>query len=151
MLRDQVKADIRALAYRTVENWETRVYFRGTIRNDSDGVALNVRPYGSGADLWTLVSGGAQPHTIRPVRAKALVFQEGYIPATEPGWIGSRRKKRYGNWRAAREVNHPGFEGREFEKEIAERYEPRFKLKMLQAQNNYIRRQARDLIATVEI
>ena len=34
-MREEVKPDLRALFQKTVENWETRVYFRGTINTSS--------------------------------------------------------------------------------------------------------------------
>lgn len=142
-MRNEAKPELREMFYKTVDTWGTKVYFRGTIRTiQGRSIRLLVKAYGSGADLYELVARGARPHTIRPRRAKYLRFQEGYTPATDPYWIGSRQKRVYGDTVFSKEVNHPGFEGRYWDVEIARQYQDRFIQLMRRATERYARRQA---------
>lgn len=145
VMRNEVKPELRTQFYSTVSGWEHKVYFRGTIRSvPGRFIRLLVKPYGSGTELYELVARGARPHDIVPVSAKALSFLDGYDAATEPRWIGSRRKRRFGNRVFTQIVHHPGFEGREWDIEIAEKYADRFEYLMRKAVASYQRIQQRE-------
>lgn len=142
-MRNHSKPDLRKMFYKTVEGWETKVYFRGTIRTiQGHFIRLTVQPYGSGKELYALVSRGARPHEIVPRNAEFLRFKQGYRAATVPYWINSRRKQRFGDTIMTKRVRHPGFEGRNWDYEIALQHEPRFIRYMEQAVRRYERKQA---------
>lgn len=141
-MENKVRPDLRKLFYQTVSSWEHKVYFRGTIRRvPGKYIALTVQPYGDNKDLYALVSKGARAHEIVPKNADYLAFRTQYTAATEPMWIGSRRKRRFGPMRYAQHVFHPGFEARNFDIAIAEEYAPEFDRVMQRALFEYARRQ----------
>lgn len=141
-MRTRVKPALRRMFYSTVDGWETKVYFRGTIRTiPGRSIRLLVKPYGSGTELYELVTRGARPHEIEPVRAKYLRFQEGYISSTEVRLLKSYRKIRFGDVVQTKHVNHPGFEPREFDREIAFLYAPVFVKEMQRAVESYVKKQ----------
>lgn len=144
-MENYARPEIRSLFYETVSAWEHKVYFRGTIRAVRGRyIRLLVKPYGSNAELYALVARGAPPHDIVPVRAKALSFLDEYSPATEPRWIGSRAKRRSGNRVFTQIVHHPGFDGREWDIQIAETYADRFTYLMEKAVYRFSLVQARE-------
>lgn len=137
-MTSEANPELRTEFYKTVDSWETPVYFRGTIRTiPGKSITLTVAPYGSGKELYQLVARGARPHVIEPRRAEYLRFQRGYRSATRVRWIGSRRKQRFGDTVMTQHVNHPGFEARNWDYEIAEQYTPRFIQLMNEAVHRY--------------
>lgn len=141
-MENKARPELRAEFYKTVDAWDTKVYFRGTIRHiRGSSLRLLIAPYGSGRSLYELVARGARPHVIEPRYASALRFQSGYRSASEVRWIGSRKKQRSGNWVHTQRVNHPGFEARDWDYEIADRYAPRFVELMRDAQDRFERKQ----------
>jgi len=145
-METRVRPELRSHFYKTVEGWNTKVYFRGTIRAvRGEYIRLLVKPYGKGKDIYALVARGARRHPITPRRSEYLRFQEGYISATEPRWIGSRRKQRFGETIQTKFVDHPGFDGRYWDEEISIRYEKRFHYHMRNATFEYIKKQASEL------
>lgn len=123
-LREQVRPDLRREFKKTVEGWEHKPVFRGTINKSTEYLRLLVKPVGKNAALYAMMDiSGAKPHVITPRNAPQLAFQSGYLAATRPRVIKSRRKRRSGPIVTARRVRHPGFEAREFSETIAEQYQ----------------------------
>jgi hypothetical protein len=128
------KPEIKRLFEGTTDGWEDDVSFRGTVRAQQGAfIRLLVQPVGKNADLYSLVSKGSPPHRIEPRNAPFLSFQTGYRPATKPGSLSSQRKARFGPFVQAQFVDHPGFEPRDFDIQIAEKYDPRFQETMARA------------------
>lgn len=106
--------------------WNTQSHF-GTRTN-----SVKVFTY---SKKYALVNDGAKPHTIVPRRARMLRFRTGYRAATKPRVISSQSPMRFGNTISTGAVNHPGFEGREFDETIAKEYGPTFEKDIQEAIN----------------
>lgn len=135
-MRTKTGPELKSLFQETVEGWEEKPTFAEYHTRTPSSISTRVSTiYGlfGGADIYALVSKGSPPHTIQPRRGGLLRFQSGYVAATHPGIIGSQRKHRFGDYVQAMSVNHPGFEGREFNKMIAELYAPDFRRDMQEA------------------
>lgn len=78
---------------------------------------------GTDSDIYKWVSEGTKPHTIRAKRSPYLIFQGGYKPKTKVGIINSYDGGRdaNGEWFRKKQVQHPGFPGRQFIAKIAAR------------------------------
>lgn len=135
-MRSVNKPEIRDLFKGTVEGWEEKPVFRGTVSSSRGKyIRLLVQPIGKNKDIYSLVSLGSPPHPISARNAENLVFQRGYRASTKPGSLSSQRKSRFGPVVKVPYLpnGHPGFEGREFDVQIAEKYEPRFQETMAKA------------------
>lgn len=142
-MRNQVKPELRNEFYKTVATWKTKVYFRGTIRTiPGRSIRLLLSPYGSGADLYNMVSKGTPPHLIKARNAPMLRYRANYTPATSPGWIGSRQARYSGNMVEQEQVWHTGADARNFDHEIAGIYAPIFIRSMRDATRFYAIKQA---------
>ena len=111
----------------TTRTWDHKPSFSMNMSLRGIGPAVLV---GTDDSIYRLVNEGMKPRIIRPVRAKMLRFQVGYQAKTVPGVIGSRPGGSYGKVVFAKEVHHPGFEGRKFDDLIVTRWKPRFKDEM---------------------
>lgn len=142
-MRIGVKPDVVKELKKTVEGWETPVRFgtRLTVRRDS--IELFAFATGPGADTYNLVSSGAPEHEIRPrTPGGSLTFQTGYVPATRPRVLSSKRKRRFGPAISVRRVMHPGFEAREFYETVADVYRPEYRRRIKNALQRATRRLA---------
>ena len=84
------------------------------------------RVVGTNDKIYEIVSEtGSRPHTIRPRNKRSLRFQTGYRAKTRKGILGSSSGGASGEVVHSKVVNHPGFEAREFVKEITAQMEPR--------------------------
>lgn len=126
MMRTKTAPDIRKQFQKTVDGWEKKPGWFQTFHFTTSSLSTTVYPVGAGADIYALVNAGSPPHTISARRSPVLRFQTGYRPATSPRILSSRSKSRFGPYRTAFSVNHPGFKAREFDEEIAETYKPTF-------------------------
>lgn len=118
-LGEEMKGDFEDV----VNDWQTQVTFRKTIRVESGGVSVTVGP-AQNARIWHFVDKGTRPHIIRPKRAGyPLRFRTGYSARTAPGHAHVGSGTASGPWRSAHEVRHPGTEAREFTTTIYEKYQ----------------------------
>lgn len=77
------------------------------------------RVVGTNDKIYEIVSEtGSKPHLIRPRNGKVLRFSSKYRAKTRKGILGSSSGGASGSPVFAKSVNHPGFEAREFVKEI---------------------------------
>jgi len=76
--------------------------------------------------IYALLDAGAPRHPIRARTSRRLRFRTGYISKTVPRMLTSRAGGRTGPWRSPSAVDHPGFEGRDFEGTIARVHTPRY-------------------------
>lgn len=124
---EEISQDFEA----TTQTWNRNVSFDRTVQEDSYSI---VRVEISTVDnIYTLVSKGAPAHYIEAVNAKALKYQSTYRSKTEPKFIGSRDGGKSGSDVFAKTVWHPGFNAREFDKAIAEKWEKLFPLRLADA------------------
>lgn len=77
---------------------------------------------GARGDIYALVNKGARDHRIPSVGNARLYFQRAYTPKTKPRFIGSSQGGHSGEKSFASFVDHPGFEGREFDEAIAAKW-----------------------------
>jgi len=108
-----------------VANWDHKPNFKARKRVTQDATAVTVFPAGPNKQIYKWVSGGTKPHPIpkTPKTDGFLVFQSGgpgsYKAKTAPGGkFGGPGVVVGGKTVRARQVQHPGFEGRHFEKNI---------------------------------
>lgn len=113
---------LKKLFQKTVFGWSNKPSFGWVQRRSADEMSITMYPSGQYADIWTLVNLGSPAHTIMPRKRGFLRFRPGYRSATTPGTLQSRRAYRSGAFIGARQVNHPGFEARDFTKLIAEEF-----------------------------
>lgn len=143
-MREKVKPELITHFKNTVEGWEEKPVFRGTINKSTEYLRLLVKPVGSQADKYAMIDiTGAKPHPIRAKNAPMLTFQPGYTASTTPRVLKSRRKRRSGRFISTPSVYHPGFEPREFSETIAETYQPRYEKVMQDATNRAVKEQKR--------
>lgn len=120
VMRSKTEPDLRALFRTTTEGWQDQPEFRADHFRDSSKVGVRVYTTHS---VYGMVNAGSKSHLIRPRKqGGSLRFQPGYIPSTRPGSLNSRASSRSGDFITSGQVNHPGFEARKFDEQIAESY-----------------------------
>lgn len=112
----------------TVYGWSAakKPSFRQKLTRGHQSISMLVY---TDSEIYALVNRGAPPHPIYPRKGRFLSFKPGYRPSTTPGQLRSRRAYRSGKLVVARAIanpDHPGFEPRDFDKQIAKEYEPQF-------------------------
>lgn len=127
------KPKLTALFNQTIEGWRTPPYFTARREDTASQLGIRVYPDGPNAQQYALVNQGAGPHQIRPRKARMLRFQTGYRAGTRPRVLSSQAYQRFGDFRTAMVVNHPGFDAREFTQTIADEHEPEFNQDMQEA------------------
>lgn len=125
----QTTPDLKRLFKQTTNGWDHEPTFTAEPIDTPKELGVFVGPSGGNADKYRLVVLGSPKHTIRARRGQ-LRFQSGYVSATKAGSLISNAKKRFGTVVKTPLVNHPGFEGREFDKLIAKEYLPTFEKDM---------------------
>ncbi len=135
-----VKPLLKADFSKTVQGWQKPPQFRGTVRKkQGTSITLTYKPVGTNAKQYALVSLGSPPHVIKPKSIRGpggnLIFRGGYQPATSPGSLRSGSKARFGPIQRRKIVHHPGFKGREFGTQIADKNRHTFTRMMMNAVN----------------
>jgi len=126
---------IQQFNYR-VANWKHKPNFKARKFVNRDETKVTVFPSGPNKQIYKWVTEGTKPHLITPKRAGGmLVFQSGgpgsYKAKTAPGGkFGGPGIVVGGKTVRARQVQHPGFEGRHFEETIKEDAQPWFRRTM---------------------
>jgi len=120
--------DLQKMFKQTVQGWADPPNFLQRFRNSPSQVSATVWPgqNTTGGKKWAIVNAGSPRHVIRPRKARMLRFQPGYRASTRPRKLSSRAYTRYGPVIRTLSVQHPGFEAREFNKEIKEQYADTF-------------------------
>jgi hypothetical protein len=145
-LRSQVKPDLINLFKRTTSGWDNKPVFRGTINKSTEFLRLLVKATGENANIYAMIDiTGAKRHPITARQGRLLKYRPGYSPATSPGRIQSRRKRRSGPIVTARSIDHPGFKAREFSATIAKRYQPTYVKHMNEATHRATKDMGRNL------
>lgn len=128
-LKEQVAQALIKSHNLVVADWKNKPEFQTRISVRPDKISMTVFPAGPNAGIYELVDQGTEPHIIRPVKARFLVFRTGYQSKTlaRPARTVSGGGKATGDVVRAKLVHHPGSEGRFFSKQIAEDIQPDFK------------------------
>ena len=114
-----VEADYR----RTFRTWNHKPRVR-VERIQPSEVLVGIDRSDENGRIWGYVNDGTVPHEIRPVRARRLRFFTGGTAKTRRGVIASGPGSPATDGpNFADVVQHPGFEGRDFEGQIAEKNE----------------------------
>lgn len=137
--RTDTGPDLLRMFKDTTNGWQTDINFQDKQIMNSRRIAMQVAPFGRGKKIYSIVNQGSPAHVIVAKKGN-LRFQTGYRSATRPGQLMSGSKRRFGAFRMTSVVHHPGFEAREFDKFIAEQYEPKFVEDMQDAINEAVRR-----------
>lgn len=129
---DQTKTALVKSHEIVVADWDHQPGFAARKFITPELLSVTVFPTGEHKKIWIFVDRGTKPHEIRPKRARKLKFPSGkYVPKTlpRPARTVSGGGKTVGGDGPifADVVKHPGSEGRNFTKEIAEDIEPDFK------------------------
>jgi hypothetical protein len=114
---------LKALFKKTVFGWANKPDFGWAQRRDADSMSITMYPEGPYADIWELVNAGSPRHDIPKNGTTWMSFRPGYRAATRPGSLMSNRAYRSGKYTTTYQVDHPGFEARDFLKQIADEYE----------------------------
>ena len=127
-----------------VKNWEHKPDFQARKFITADSISVTVYPAGANKKIYVYVTEGTRPHTIRVRNARWLAFMWGgpgsYKAKTGPGgkWGGPGTVSG-GKMTFAKEVHHPGSEGRKFEAFIRKREQPWYSRTMNNAWRRAIR------------
>lgn len=145
--RAKLEATLNTVAIQTanlyqqcVATWthRPRITIEGPRRvGDNYEVTVGPDPADPFTNIFNLVEAGAPPHLIAPRFRGVLRFQTGYKPKTEARRIGSTRGGKFGPYRFAKLVRHPGFVGREFTTTIRRVMEPQFRDALLRFSEAY--------------
>lgn len=125
-LRHQTVPDLVHYFDGTVEGWQNKPTWGVRENFTAHSLSEFVYAQGAGAEQYALVNNGSPAHLIQPRTAGFLRFQPGYRAGTRPRTLTSRSFARFGKFVSAGEVQHPGFEAREFAQTIADTYYPQF-------------------------
>lgn len=122
----EVVADFQA----TTRTWNNKPGFKNEFQQGARQLRFLVS---TDSDIYGYVSKGTKAHKILPKRARVLAFRGGYKAKTSPGVIGSSGGGATGGEVFSRGVNHPGTKARNFDKEIASKWEKPFGTRMQKA------------------
>lgn len=131
--RRKTGPDIRRMFMDTVDGWKHKPDWSVVQNIGSSRIAIRVTPNGENANQYAIVNQGSPRHSITSRRGGLLRFQTGYRAATSPRLLRSRPASRFGAFISTPAVDHPGFEAREFDSEIAEQYYDTFAADMQSA------------------
>jgi len=121
-----VKKDFQEIT----ETWEHEVVWESQI-SLVKGPSMLV---GSDDQILRWLNDGTPPHNIWAKKSMGyLQFQTGFKPKTKVNWIGSQKGGKFGAKVKRATVRHPGFEARNYEKVMKEKWEPKFKDRMKKA------------------
>ena len=103
---------------KTTQGFKTRITFRTVKKINDRGWIIAV---GTDNEIYAYLNYGTKPHAIRPKKARRLRFRGGYTSKTVPGRLNTRPGGSSGDYVSAKEVQHPGTDARNFDKEIVRR------------------------------
>jgi hypothetical protein len=129
-----IRRDMLFEFQKTIVGWRNRPEFRSLLSILPNRISFFIWASGPHANQYNLVNAGASSHIILPKEPGGILkFNRGYLPATKPRVIGSRRAIAIGHRVTARVVFHPGFEGREFYETIGDLYVTDYKRRIKNA------------------
>lgn len=104
-----------------VKDWRHQPDFKARKFINPDEIRVNVFPAGEHKQIWEWVSQGTRgPYPIPSAGPRFLRFQTNYQPRTQPGSLSASGPGRATGpmVQGKMQVEHPGIEGREFERQI---------------------------------
>lgn len=138
--RKYTAPDVLKMFYGTTDGWAHRPNFSSKQVVNTRRVSMTVGLLGTfggsnkSYNIYKLVNAGSPRHKIP--RGRGFVrYQKGYISATIPGQLFSHTPRRFGEFVSRSQFEHPGFEGRAFDAQIAKEYENTFQEDMQDAIN----------------
>jgi hypothetical protein len=132
--------DVKRLFKKTTEGWHNKPSWQHKQTTTHNRIGIEIFSTGPNSDQYALVNAGSGPHPIVATNSGGwLRFQPGYRSATRPRILASHAYSRFGNYIAARSVNHPGFKAREFDQAIADHYRKTFADDMQDAVDSVVR------------
>lgn len=116
----------------TTKSWNHQPVFESAVSLQGGPQVL----VGTDDQVYGWVDNGTAPHVIsgNPM----LVYKTTFISKTLPGVIGSRAGGKFGRYTKRKVVSHPGIEPRNFTKEIAKQWKPKFKKMMEDAMRDVV-------------
>lgn len=138
----RTEAKTKRLFAQTTAFWATQVDF-----DSKSSMAGGVLYFEVSTDnsLYYLLDLGAKRHVIDAGRYPTLVFQSGYTAKTFPGVLASGPSTHTGDYRRPKSVNHPGFEGRDFEGTVAREVEDPFYREAQQIMDDFAKESGHDM------
>lgn len=124
---DEVKEGTLADFESTVSTWSTPVGFKGQKVITTSGMAVQVQPYGAGAEIWGWLNNGTERHWVGPRNVSALRFQTGYRSKTRPGRMRSGSGGPSGPFAFSKGHWVSGIDPRDWTGLVAKEWKPEFK------------------------
>jgi hypothetical protein len=124
---DQSAQQVHIDLARPTNTWKTQVKF--TVKKIAEG-----REISTANEIYGYVSGGTRPHIIRAKNGRALAFGPSSAK-TRPGSLESGAGSRGATDTFRQQVQHPGTDPRDFDKQAAELARAEFPKRMQQAVN----------------
>lgn len=112
----------------TVKTWDNKPKFDRKFKSSKSQIRFFT---GSSNEIYGYVSGGTKPHRIVPKRAKVLKFKGTYSAKTSPGSIQAGPGGASGADVFSKGVMHPGTKPRNFDKQIAKKWEKNFRRRLV--------------------
>lgn len=112
----------------TVKTWDNKPKFDREFKSSKSQIRFFT---GTNNEIYGYVSGGTRPHRIVPKRAKVLKFKGTYNAKTSPGSIPAGPGGSSGADVFSKGVMHPGTKPRNFDKQIAKKWEKNFRRRLV--------------------
>jgi len=143
-LDDEAKPHFTKELEKRVANWKHKPDFQDRKFTTADAIRVYIYPVGANKQIYVYVTEGTRAHPITVRRAKFLAFMWGgpgsYKAKTGPGGTyGGPGTVTGGKMTFRKQVQHPGFPGRHFEKHVCEDNKPWFAARMEAAWKRAIR------------
>lgn len=136
VMRMKTTPDLKREFNLTTATWNLKPSFQSKQEHRGDRISTEVY---TNDDIYRLVNEGSPKHPI-PRAPGFIRYRTGYKSKTRPGWVNSFTGGKFGGWRVARQIQHPGFEARRFDEMISSSYKPTFEIDMQQAINRAFKR-----------
>lgn len=135
-MRRKTGPELKFEFQQTVNTWKNKPTFTIHQETQSNRILVDVYTFN---DIYRLVNEGSPKHPI-PRAPGFLRYRTGYASKSKAGSKHSFVGGKFGGWRVAKQVQHPGFEARKFDQLIAEDYNPKFQKDMQEAFNRVAKR-----------
>ena len=129
--------EVYSLFKGTVSGWDNKPTFKRKLKRSMNYMSMSVWADGEGLNsrgiaVWkqyAMVNQGVDRHDIPKSGTTYMRFPDGrgYKSSTRPRMLTSGPRANFGQMVVKFKVDHPGLKAREFDKTIAEKYEPIFR------------------------
>ena len=120
----EVAEGIKKDLERPTRTWDNKPTFKIKRKRSANKIVFIIGTDSTvgGVNIFGLVDAGSPPHDIYPKNASRLAYKSSFTPKTTPGKLTSRAGGKKGATVYRDWVQHPGFEGRDFIKTVAEKW-----------------------------